>query len=160
MSKVFRGLDSKSRWYKDDWCGQVDAPGDALRDLGTEKNVLSVYVFEDDEKDLERIITAVAANRENLGKVDFAVLREDLLNELDLKSQVTPGQTPDPVVNEWHRDLTELTAGKLAAFAGAICNKGKIDRYQRSKVCNLLRDAIETGSIVRAGLKSTLVEKL
>ncbi len=65
----------QARWYKYpelDWLPDGGLQADALGDLQTSGNALSVYRVEN-ETDRERVIVALAANRDNLANLDYAI---------------------------------------------------------------------------------------
>ena len=65
----------QARWYKYpelDWLPDGGLQGDALGDLQTGGNDLSVYRVEN-ETGRERVIVALAANLDNLANLDYAI---------------------------------------------------------------------------------------
>ena len=105
----------QARWlkYPDlEWLSQDDIQSDALLDLRTEDNKLSVYKVEN-EADTERVIIALAATRENLSNLDYAVFEDSTLASTDITISQQNGETPDAEVNKLHYDLTNLTVRKL-----------------------------------------------
>ena len=67
----------KSKWWKHPgvpWLAHSDLQADALGDLQTSSNQLSVYHIEDDKSNLEQIVTALAASRDTIANLDYALL--------------------------------------------------------------------------------------
>jgi len=128
MPLAFRKIDRKILWSKtplDDeekqWLPEGELRADALANIETERNRLSIYLVNDAAGiTTERLISAVGANRAYLANVDYVVFDSDILNELHIDVDVIPGETPDQGVNASHRDLMRLTARKLADFANTL----------------------------------------
>ena len=77
MSKLLRKVDSKPHWEPDgefsEYIGAGKAPADALRDLATTDNALSVWQIDDNETNLDRVLAAIASTRQFLLKIDFLI---------------------------------------------------------------------------------------
>jgi len=154
----------KSKWYKHrevPWLPTGKVQADALGDLKTEDNKLSVWHVEDDRSNLERVVAAFAASRECISNFDYALVDEATLLKLNVKMETTPGLTPDDEVNgRWHRDLCEMTADKLLALAMAIAAKGERKRLGEKEVRGLIRQAIEKKRIDQTRLKPRVAVKI
>ena len=103
------------RWHKNpelDWLPDGDLQADALGELQTGGNALSVYRVEN-ETGRERVIVALAANRDNLANLDYAIFDDAGLASIGVAINQPDGQTPDLGVNRLHYDLANLTAGRL-----------------------------------------------
>jgi hypothetical protein len=140
----------QARWYKVEgaWLAADDIPADPLSDLATKDNQLSVWYIEDDRPNLERVIGALAAGGTDLANVDYALLDYRLLSDLHIKIASTRGGTPDEEVNaSWHRDLIELSAGKLVALATAIFTHAEKQRMPKIRVHQLIAQAVASGWI-------------
>ncbi|CAN5784806.1 hypothetical protein BH18ACI4_BH18ACI4_19670 [soil metagenome] len=152
MPLVFRKIE-KAKWYKTDavpWLAAEDLQADALADLSTKGNVLSVYfVDEDDEEALDRLIAALALNREFITKLDYALFPEDSLSDIAIRVTNEEGDTSDPVVNTWHRHLTELSAEKIIHLADLIRNARK-ERVLGKRVRAMVVNALVTKRVDRA----------
>ena len=76
MAIFLRKIDARSLWQNplpgEGWLGDRDLRADALRDLRTDENKLSIFeVNEEDGIPVKRIVAAIAAKRDFLAKVDF-----------------------------------------------------------------------------------------
>lgn len=142
------------------WVPEGDLQADALFELKVEDNALSVYQISDDLSDLERVLAAIAATREHLANIDFALLDSSNLTRLGITARNTPGNVPDLVVKGLHLDLVHLTVLQLAELAIAIMQSAKLERRTMSKVRSLLLDSIERDYIDSADLKEGVREKL
>src|SRR5438874_12791164 len=107
----------KARWLTGPdvpWLSPGDVPADALLDLRTEANALSVCQVEADLSNLERVVAALAASRDTLANADFVLFDVRILTSLAIGSEATCGATPDEEANaRWHLDLVELTAARI-----------------------------------------------
>ena len=68
---------------------------DALRDLETNGNVLSVYLA-DTQQMIDQVVAALIANRENIANLDYTIIEGTLLSALDLQPYRKPGRHPIP----------------------------------------------------------------
>ena len=144
------------RWHKPDidWLAQGEIQSDAFCDIQTKENKLSVYLIKN-ENDLLRVITAVAANRDNLSNVDYAVFDESYPKSFGIVIRQTEGRTPDATVNKMHFEFEKLTVRKLANLAGIISDS-KPRRILEKRIKLLLQDAVNTDSLDKTRIKVTV----
>jgi len=148
-----RKLGSKTLWddptpEEADWLGPGDLRADALRDLETEQNTLSIFEVDEQSGISEsRILAALAANCNNLAKADFVVFDSPIIGELGIVYERIDGRTFDGGVNARHVNLVKLTAGKLAAFGARVRSDGDKKRYTKKDVLRLIRDSVSRGFI-------------
>ncbi len=145
----------QARWYKYpelDWLPDGGLQADALGDLQTTGNELSVYRVEN-EMDRDRVIVALAANRDNLANLDYAVFDDAGLVSIGVAISQQDGQTPDLAVNRLHYNLVNLTAENLVQIAQAI-SSGEHVRISRKDIELKLRRSIESGELDRGRIKS------
>lgn len=149
MPIIFRRIDHKRFWDRErsdeeEWLRDGDVRADALVDLRTDRNTLSVYVLRSQEEiNIHRVVAALAARRATVDKMDFALLNLESLHRLGLDLRQVLGDTPDALVNDWHRDVSYLTAEKVAEIATAIHLEGQFGRVQERKVGQLIRKSLE-----------------
>lgn len=150
----------KNRWIEEvDWLLDEDLQADALNDLVTRANELSVYHVTENESNLTQVIAALAVNTTEPSNIDFALFDEKVISELGIKIKKSPGELADDQVNNWHSDLRELSASKLLELA-KIIKKGKIDRKPPLQVLNIVADSLSKGQIDRLRIKWTKPEDL
>lgn len=140
----------QARWYKVEgaWLAADEIPADPLSDLTTKDNQLSIWYIEDDRSNLERVIAALAASGTDIANVDYALLDHQWLGDLYITMASTRGGTPDEEVNTaWHRDLVELSAGKLVTLATAIFTHAEKQRMPKIRVHQLIVQAVTLGWI-------------
>ena len=157
----FLRVTRQARWlkYPDiSWLPRNEIQGDTLRDLQTDDNSLSVFRVESDQ-DTERVVTALAANRDNLANLDYAVFDDATLKSIGVNVAQRSGETPDREVNKLHYNLTNLTVTRLARLA-AVVAAGQHERTPRKMIKGRLQRAVNKGSLDRHRLKSQLLQKL
>jgi hypothetical protein len=146
----------KAKWYRSEavpWLASQDLQADALVDLATKGNRLSVYLVKDDQSNLERIIAGIAANCDFISDFDYALFAQEALDEIKINAEDTSGETPDIVVNSWHRDLVELSAANIFALAQVIGTKAERKRVLSRRVLELVAHAVASGQIERDKLR-------
>ena len=148
MAFVLRII-SKAKWIpfeKSGFCvGQVQA--DAMNDLKTKDNKLSIWILDEEKSNLERVVAAVASKREKLSKFDYAVFDLKLVDKMKIKREVTKGDSPDLNTNNLHNDLVELSTKELYKLANAIQFKSTKGRFLGEDVKNLIQENINKGNI-------------
>ncbi len=162
MSFIFRKIRT-AKWYKNEnvaWLPTGALQADALGDLETNSNALSIWRIEADLSNLRRVITALAAMGDNVSNVDYALLDEGRFRSMGLNTRPQPGETPDHDANHWHIDLVELTADNLLQFAKLIQSSGQIERVPEKKVKQWLRDGVANGQLDRSKMGSSILTKL
>ena len=161
MSRFLR-ITRQGRWLNDTdddkWLPPGETKADALRDLQTHENALSIYRA-DDESATNRICLAIAATRENLGHLDYATFDATELQSIGIEPSRIAGKTPDPEVNQLHYDLTMLTVEKVSQLARVIA-AGDHNRIPKKSIESSLRAALQSDSLDRNGIKSKLLQKL
>ena len=153
----------KGKWYKNDsvlWIGENEIQADALGDIVTSSNTLSVWLVEDDKSNLEQIIIALASGCDNISNFDYALLDVDSLSSLGTKIETKEGSTPYARANQWHRDLVELTTNKLFNLAEAIFVLSDRERVAEKTVLNWIKDAVRNGQIDKMKLSAGITKKL
>src|ERR1700687_5618805 len=99
MAIFVRKVDSRQRWQppqRDEgtWLGARDLRADALRDLKTENNTLSIYeVDEASGVSVPRILAALAANRDRISKIEFVIFDSAAVETSGLACERVDGET-------------------------------------------------------------------
>lgn len=160
LNLLLRKLDQKRRWDSREWLVEPDFQADAFRCLATIDNKLSVYLLSNTNDQLGRAIAALALARDHIAQIDVALAPTDVLEECEIQYQVTEGKTPDPEVNDWHRDLVELSSARLVRLATAIRVRGEIRRYNARKVEAFVRSTIESNNVAGASVNPKMASSL
>ena len=153
----------KSKWYKHPevkWLGDDELQADALADIATSNNSLSVWEIADNRTNLDPVIAALAAMRGTTANVDFALLTLTAVQKKSIQITETTGTTFDEQVNTLHRELTELSAAKLLALAQIIQHLPKRERLKEPDVIGLIQAAVDAGRIKRDLLSQSIKNKL
>ena len=166
MLLIIRKVDKRPFWDRnappvESWLKPEDLAADALQEIRTTENRLSVYLIDSLESPgLNRLLAALAACRDFIANLVYAALDAHLLNDLQIRLEETPGETPDEEVNKWHRDLIELTASKLSDFGLAIRKHAKISRKHPKDIKELIKQGIRSNQIEQARLKQNLANEI
>ena len=157
MSFILRKLDRKAAFYPQAWLGRDDVQADALKNLRTQGNKLSVWQVDSDRANLNRIIAALAAARDTLDKLDYALIEEQSLTGLGLQCIPERGGSFDDDANSrWHQDLRCLTGSSLLGLARLIRAQAELNRVSKADVATMIIDSIETGFIDRTQIPDQL----
>jgi hypothetical protein len=133
---------------KYDWLGEGDIPADLLADFATSENCLSVWLVEDDKKDLDDVVAALAASREKIDKLDYVLFTQDHLDAVGAEVCTRTGSTPDEQVNGRHRDLIHLSAAKVLALTTRVWRDNlETKRVDERRIAQLVADAVRRGRI-------------
>lgn len=154
----------KAKWYKlagASGPGEHEIQADALWDLKTEDNQLSVWNIEDDQSNLDLVLTAVAANCQFITNVDYVLIDQRILTGLNIQVIQTNGNSPYQAANKWHRDLLDLSAGRLLELAKEIYkNSDGRMRKGDKEVKQLLVSAVTSHHIDTTSLHQDLQRQI
>ena len=151
----------QGRWlkYPDlDWLQPNEIQSDALLDLQTKGNRLSVYKIEDAE-DAKQIAIALASNRDYPDNLDYAVFDDTTLVSTGIAISQQDGDTPHYKVNELHYDVSNLTVERLTVLAHAI-SKGAHVRVLRKVIEAEIQEAMRAGVLDEDKMKPKLLQKI
>ena len=150
----------RNRWRPElpTWLGSDDVPADPLGDLSTLDNKLSVWYVDDAQQNLGRVSAAIAAGREKIDKLDYALIDIDTLTRLGSESKKTPGESPDDHANKnWHYDLHRLSGKALTSLAKAILPKTESRaRLLPKKVKELIKAGLSNAELDSERVKPIL----
>lgn len=154
----------KARWHKNPIPAFIpanDAPADCLTDLRIDKNELSVWEILDDNSNLQRVLTALAANGTTVSNIDYLLFDRELAVGLGLNIKKSVGATLDDHANHsWHHDITELSARSAANLAVAIFHNSRVERKPEKLVLGWLKAAATNNEIFVSRLHPNLAAKL
>ena len=159
MSLILRKLDRKAGFYNQEWLPDGDVQADALTSLRTKGNRLSVWSIDDDRSNLSRVIAALAAGRDYLDKLDYAIIDDRDLASLGVRVVRVDGESSDEGANQrWHRDLITLSGRQLVG--SAACMRGGLTREPKSRVRELVVESVQSEFVARNSLKAGLLRAL
>ncbi len=146
MAKLLRKV-KQNRWFRADVQHLLDVgdvPADAIGDLSTSQNSLSVYRVEGEIAEVERVARALASGANHLDNVGYVLFDEALLAKASIEMATTNGGTVDSVVNKWHVDLTNLTGKKLVALTTLIFLEGESGIILKKRIIELVREGLNS----------------
>jgi hypothetical protein len=155
-----------SRWVRSacPWLGYGEIPADVLMDLGTQNNELSLWEVDDDRANLNRIISAMAATKENFDPFDFMLIDRRRVEDTGLALESSPGDTPDEGAQAWHYGVSLLTTQKVNLLAAAYWEHGlDADRVYEPDVTSWVIQGVRESRLNPAAMKPKLrgkVEKM
>lgn len=166
MTRLVRKLEQKI-WLdkeiakKEGWLKDGAVCADALRNLKTSDNKLSVFSLRQDS-DLLRIVSALVASPRGISvpDSDYVVFDQSLIDELGIETELTKGKTLDVEVNELHIDLTKLSGEKIVRFAEKLQDCGQIGRFRKKEVAKTLSQLLTTGVLHESALSKDLLESI
>lgn len=80
---------SKGKWLPEPnlpWLKEDELQADVFHELKTGENTLSVWSIADDRSNLERVVAALAANRNRVSNFDYALISQERLQQAGLWS--------------------------------------------------------------------------
>lgn len=159
MSLLLRVI-SRPRWYKEDWLEDGKAQAKALLDLRPIENKLSFWHVEDDESNLNRVIAAITAGKDNCPEnFDYALFDQSLLEETSVRIEQTPGGSFHKEADKnWHRDTTNLSADNVVEIVNIMVRHVR-DRIYKRAIIRMLKEEVDSGLIDIASLKEKLKQK-
>jgi hypothetical protein len=151
----------KTRWYRPPpaFVPEGDVAADCISDLRISDNALSVWLIEDSNANLDRVVTALAANSERVENIDYLLFSDSVVSRLGLKIKNVDGGTPDSNANhQWHRDLIELTGRKTLEFVIAVYSECTTGRVLKPTVIELIKKAVVNNELDASLFKPKLAE--
>jgi hypothetical protein len=154
---------NKAKWYKHpgvEWLPDGEIQADALVDIRTMDNTLSVWQIDSNSDNLGRVVSALASMLDRVQEFDFVLLEPELLEKQGFQLIQSNGITPDMSVNvTWHYDIIELSVSKLYKFA-QIINSQEHNRYSKNTVEQLIRNSCNSGNLDLGKINPKLKVKL
>lgn len=151
----------KPKWYDVPWLSPGDTIADALGDLKTEDNKLSVWVIEDDESNLPLVATALVAHVfEHVQHFDYALLELSAIEQQGWRMEANTGKTPCDAANKYHRDIVQLSAQDVMQIARIVKNHARRERIPEWQVGKLLDEAVRESSLDTLRMKPGLLPSL
>ena len=161
MEFVLRKLDRRAAFHPVDWIQEGDVSADALSDLRTIDNALSVWQIDESTTNLARVIAALASGRMKLDKIDYALIDRRALDPLGICLVNGAGRSFDRDANTlWHQDMTGLSGSKLLELASTLQTHAQFERIHKKDVRNLIVASIDDGFIDPTELGAKLRDDL
>jgi hypothetical protein len=112
-----------NRWLTDNeevWVERGTAPADIAPDFAAEKNRLSLWIVDEQQTNLNRIILALVGNRSSLQHFEYVLFEDLVLEQYRIDRKQTPVDILDPEVASMHIDINVEDIDGLAQLAKAI----------------------------------------
>jgi len=131
-----------------------EIPADALTDLRTTQNKLSVWLLNKNSTHINRIIAALAGTRDKLANFDYLTFNQKIIPKVDIKQCHVNGDSPDDELNrEFHYDLIEISGDRLLKLATYLYFNGKAERLLPKQVALLIFEGVKNGQIDESKIK-------
>jgi hypothetical protein len=137
------------RWFSPSWLPAGEVPADAAKDFNSKDNELSVYTVLTEEDGLRAAI-AIAAKRHQERAFGYALFDVAETEALGVMTALSTGESADPEVNTWHRDLKNLTFAKLSQIAKVVKAGAKIEDLPVAVFKARIKAGVESGQLVKA----------
>jgi len=141
----------KSRWSSAgtlDWLAEGEFPADPLGDFNTANNCLSVWLIDDDKRELPHVVAALAATRHKPDNLDYVLFPLACLDGAAIEVREAEGDTADAEVNGYHRNLIRLSAAKVLDLTKRVWHeKPELGRIDRRPVVRLIAESVRGGRI-------------
>lgn len=149
----------QGRWYRPRWLADTASEwqGDALSDLVTGKNALSVYQADSDEM-IDLAVATLASNRDSLCNLDYTLIDDVLISRMDIHLRQVDSTTPHTAGNKLHWDIEHLTAANIFTLMQSI-TADTVTRVKWKRVREMLQCAIKDGHIDPCNLSSGIKKK-
>jgi len=151
-----------SRWVDSpDWLPAETIEADCLTDLQTSDNNLSIYLLPEAEEAAMRAAVAIAATRDSIDTVDYALFEVAVLEGLSLEVEVSGGGTPDSEVNAYHREVVKLSGKLLLDLATAMRKAGpRFGRIRRKELKERIALGLDEARLDREKVNRGILDKL
>ncbi len=159
--RLFRAV-RPGRWLESPpWLPNGAAPADCLEDMRAKGSELSIYVVPPGE-DPERVAIALAGTKQTFEEAGYILFDSQIVTDLGIEIRTTAGKTPDPVVDGWHRELVELTAGSLAELATRLWNVRDtlLDRRYTPQIRTAILSGVQTGRLRKERMNPDMRKKI
>jgi hypothetical protein len=155
----------RAKWYPEEplsWLPEGEIQVDALKDFSTTSNCFSLWLIDEDQTYIHRIVAAMALQGSSLANFDYVLIDEASFAEIGINISVSRGNTADDFANHtWHRDAVEVTVRKLVRLAELVLELSGTELCQRvpqKKVVEWVAQAIESQNIELHKLNSEIRE--
>lgn len=140
--------------------------GDAISDLRTTDNKLSVWKA-DNQEDINDAIVALALNRDSVSKISYFLLKEEDLDKMEIcisDKQAGVAAGLDSLILTKHRDLTDLDYWRLGYLAEHLIELAKDESNRKNCSAREVKELLERykneNKIIPEQVKEKLRKKL
>lgn len=127
--------------------------------MATNNNKLSLWEVDNNRANLDRVIAALAATRNNFQHFQYSLVERKLIEGLDINLEKTIGQTPDEIVNQYHYDLIEMSGSKLISLAMMMLSNATRTEMLKNEVEKQIFIAVNEGRFNNMKLVNEKIRK-
>ena len=163
MRRFLRKI-NKNKWFEAGTTSPAleELGADPVGDLATSGGgKLSVWVVEDGDQNLGRVVCALASTMSSLQHMSFITFDPEGLVPLGVEYKNNEGDSRDMEANcKWHYDLVIPTAIKLVHFARHLWAQCTPQIVLQKQLREFMLEAIKAGTIQRDKLAMKIQEQL
>lgn len=145
---------SRAKWERKEWMREGDISADAVTaDLRTQNNNLSFWqCAEGTNQEIENVVLAIAAGRDQIDKVDIVLIDDKDLRNDGQTIMASDGRTPVESLVKLHVDVIQLNYCRLGKVARRVASAVAADqccRVTKKRVETLLVTAVTRGEVLQ-----------
>jgi len=145
---------------KPEWLPEGELSADVFKGLRTTNGDLSIYLVNEQQDSVNRVIAALACTRDSISRIDYVLIPREVVED-EFRVEHTSGNTADDEVNGSHVDVVELTLSRLADFAYLVRDySDSMKRVPERVVKSEIEKGIETNRIQFERIRKSLREKI
>lgn len=153
----------RSKWMQNNILDGETVSADAITNcLRTKSNTLSVWQIPEEAAVTDAVLAMTSVCR-HLDTIDVALLDQPSLARAGLRIVESAGRARVPRLLDSHRDIVDLDyvlLGEMARLIVECFEKEKVIRFTRRQLIELLKQAIQDGSINREELEESVRSKV
>ena len=155
---------SRGKWATKEYLPKNSVRADAVTDLKTTNDALSMWRCENDQ-DVDEVFLALATGTQNKGldTMDVVVIPQKELEKAGLVSDARDGDTAVSDLKPRHVDLVRLDLEQLGQIAHMLAdrvNRDEVCRRTEGQIKRLVRDAVSAGRLRLDDLSKELRDQL
>ncbi len=161
LRAIYRNVDWDRTQFPS-WLKEDELPSCIIKDLRADDNALSLWEITDNESNLPDVVAAFVSKRIKGIKNDFdyALLSAKYLDDLSFAPLTIPAKTAYLSMNHYHRNVPNLSIGKVVYFAYLLSKHGGFDTMGWKEIRAQLLDAHKKGQLDLKRMCPELKEEL
>ena len=164
MPYFLRAIYNNIDWDKTlfpSWLKEGELPSCIVKDLRADDNALSLWEISDDKYNLVDIIAAFVSLRDDIKyDFDYALLNTSDLDELSFAPSKKVANTAYLDMNQFHRNVSNLSINNVVYFAYLLSRHGEFDRMGWKDIEARLKQAYAKGQLNLDKMKPRLKKQL
>jgi hypothetical protein len=145
MPYLLRAIHDRINWDPQqfpNWVKNDDLPSCIICDLDAGDNELSLWEVTDNEDNLQDVITAIVSrSRGHKSYFDYALLKEEIIDEPSFQLSIADGDTAYSLANKYHRNLVNVSLHTAVYFAHTIHKNADFRRASWKEIKSWLLQA-------------------